>query len=1108
MRKGMTISGACLLGMVAVSWISILVIGGSWIYSMYRDFRSEADRLRQDHYEERRNLVKAEVEDAVELVVALRYNASQALLRELDSRVRDVHALDGVLKRDLVSEPDEAVIRLATVRLMAAQEGSEARLYALHGKSIYLISPFPRWIDKGDALAQIEAALVGTRSGRTKLSLKVPDGTTGCTLLLAVDEFEAAGLRVVAGAGLEMAEESVKERVLERLADIRYAKNGSLFGGTYGGETLLGPARGRNMWGITDINGVKIVQELVGAAKAGGGFVSYVMPPLDGQRSAEKVSYVMSIPDWGWYIGTGAFVDDIENVIGLKRKQLEQNIEDRGLLILAGMAALSLLALYLSHRLSRKLDNNVAAFTRVWNRATSGKDEIDIEALHYAEFRQLAEAANYMVSELRAVQDALSGSLERFSSLVSNIPGIVFHCERENGDWERKYVGGSVQEMTGYPPETFIEGGAVAFRSIVHPEDREWLGRTYGDELANRRTYSADYRILRRGGEVRWFSERGRVMHDDLDRQARIDGVIFDVTDRKLAEEEYYNHIHFLETLERMDRAIHVAETTQEMERNILEAIRHAFGADRAWLLHPCDVAEETFTVRLALCDKMFEQTAGNGESLPMDSYAREVFGAVLDSPVPLAWDPSSGREIPESASKRYNIRSQLLFALRPKVGKPWILGLHQCRAARVWTGEEIRLFTEVGRRLSDGLSTALVLDRLTESEERFRTFSEQTMLGLLVLQEGRVIFVNQATADILEASVEELMALPANGYERFLHPDDRDFVVEQSHRKQTGEQDVVPSYAWRAVTGTGRVKWVHLHSKTTRVNGRTANLVSLVDISALKRTEEELEALVAERTSDLARKAEELKRANAELTRLDDLKSFFLTTVSHAMRTPLTSVLGYSALVRRELEKAMEGRNGDCLQRASDNLDVMETEGKRLHHLVDQFMELADMEARGDLRTPEAHPVGEAIRRAVESARSECRKSVELALEVDDAGSLPKINVSPAHLERVVGYLLENACNFTREGTISVRVTSPDGRGIDLAVADTGKGIPSEELEAIFKPFHQVETGDTLVDEIKGAGLGLALCRMVVEKLGGRVWAESGKGRGAVFHISLPGAV
>jgi signal transduction histidine kinase len=121
-------------------------------------------------------------------------------------------------------------------------------------------------------------------------------------------------------------------------------------------------------------------------------------------------------------------------------------------------------------------------------------------------------------------------------------------------------------------------------------------------------------------------------------------------------------------------------------------------------------------------------------------------------------------------------------------------------------------------------------------------------------------------------------------------------------------------------------------------------------------------------------------------------------------------------------------------------------------------------------------------------------------------AADLPDINVRPEHLERVLGHLLGNACNFTRAGDIAVRVLSPDGKGLELTVADTGKGIPEAELEAIFKPFHQVDTGDTLVDEIKGAGLGLALCRMVVEKLGGRVWAHSVGDRGAVFHVTLPG--
>jgi len=176
------------------------------------------------------------------------------------------------------------------------------------------------------------------------------------------------------------------------------------------------------------------------------------------------------------------------------------------------------------------------------------------------------------------------------------------------------------------------------------------------------------------------------------------------------------------------------------------------------------------------------------------------------------------------------------------------------------------------------------------------------------------------------------------------------------------------------------------------------------------------------------------------------------------------------------------------------------------LNLLVDQFMELADMEAGGDLRTEAAYPVAGAIRQAVDGARSACRDRVPLDITLEIEDGLPELNILPEHLRRVLDHLLDNACNFTRDGKVAVHVTSPDGKGLELTVADTGKGIPEQDLETIFKPFHQVETGDTLVDEIKGAGMGLALCRMVVEKLGGRVWAQSEKNLGAVFHVSLPG--
>ncbi|MEZ7197733.1 cache domain-containing protein [Pseudodesulfovibrio karagichevae] len=1106
MRKGRTIGRAGLMGMVAVSWISILVIGAVWLYSMFVDFRAETTRIREERYAERRSLVKGEVQEALELVAGLRRTAADNLARKLESKIRDVRALNEVLGRDLAKGADATVLRIATVRLMAALDRSEARLYAIRGNTIYLFSPFPKWVNREDALSQVEAELKGTANGERKLALKVSDGMSRYTLLVKVNEFEAQGLRVVAGACLEMAEEAVKEMALRQLGDIRYAKNGTLFGGTMEGESILGPAVGQNMWNITDANGVKIVQELIKAAKQGGGFVTYVMPPLGGQRNDAKVSYAEPIPDWGWYIGIGAFVGDIEGVIELKRKQLEQHIQDRALLILSGMALLSLLGLYLSRRLARNIEANVASFTRVWERATSGQGEIDVASLDYAEFKSLAEAANRMVAERQATQEALSESLERFSSLVANIPGVIYHSDFRNG-WVNRFVSGTALDVTGYPAEEFMEGGGRTFQSIVHPEDREWVERSLRQGLEHRQTYLADYRIIRRDGEVRWMSERGRIIHGDEGEPDRLDGVIFDVTDRKHAEEEYYNHIHFLETLDRVDRAMHSATTTDGMLRATVEAIRLAFGADRGWLVHPCDPEADFFRVKVLRADSDYEVEGMEGMEMAVTEKTRRDLRALLDGHVAMAFDPSTGMALDDLLTEQYGVRSQLMFAIQPSVGAPWALGLHQCRDARVWTNEEIRLFTEVGRRLSDGLNVTLILDELTESEERFRTFSEQTMLGLCVLQEDRVTFANKAAADIVETTVEELMSLPPGGFSRYLHPDDSDFVMAQARRKQAGEGDTVPAYNWRAVTGTGRVKWVEIHSRSTKVNGAPADLVSLVDITALKRAEEDLEAIIAERTSALALKAEELKRANAELTRLDDLKSSFLTTVSHAIRTPLTSVLGYAALAHKELDRSLNGAgNGESLERALGNLDVMEIEGRRLNLLVDQFMELADMEAGGDLRTEAAYPVGETIRRAVESARAACHDRAGLDIVLEMADGLPELNILPEHLERVLGHLLSNACNFTSDGNITVRVTSPDGKGLELTVADTGKGIPEAELEAIFKPFHQVETGDTLVDEIKGAGLGLALCRMVVEKLGGRVWARSEKGNGSVFHVILPG--
>ncbi|HUS90699.1 MAG TPA: PAS domain S-box protein [Phycisphaerae bacterium] len=122
--------------------------------------------------------------------------------------------------------------------------------------------------------------------------------------------------------------------------------------------------------------------------------------------------------------------------------------------------------------------------------------------------------------------------------------------------------------------------------------------------------------------------------------------------------------------------------------------------------------------------------------------------------------------------------------------------------------------------------------EALRESEERFRLISEQSLMGIGILQDGRIQYANQAAADILEYSVEDILHWQEGEFAKIIHPDDAPFVLEQGRRKQAGEADVNPHYAYRMITGSGRVKWIEQYSRTVSYKGGPADLATFVDIT------------------------------------------------------------------------------------------------------------------------------------------------------------------------------------------------------------------------------------------------------------------------------------
>ncbi len=134
----------------------------------------------------------------------------------------------------------------------------------------------------------------------------------------------------------------------------------------------------------------------------------------------------------------------------------------------------------------------------------------------------------------------------------------------------------------------------------------------------------------------------------------------------------------------------------------------------------------------------------------------------------------------------------------------------------------------------------------LIESEEKFRVIAEQSLMSVIVLQDNLIKFMNQAASDISGYSIEEMMRWGSNEWAKTIHPEDRSFLLEQGRKKQAGDQDVVVNYSYRIITKDGRIRWLDQYSKTVSYDGRLADMITAIDITDHKQSEEAIQTLVA----------------------------------------------------------------------------------------------------------------------------------------------------------------------------------------------------------------------------------------------------------------------
>lgn len=410
-----------------------------------------------------------------------------------------------------------------------------------------------------------------------------------------------------------------------------------------------------------------------------------------------------------------------------------------------------------------------------------------------------------------------------------------------------------------------------------------------------------------------------------------------------------------------------------------------------------------------------------------------------------------------------------------------------------------------------------LAQQSLKESEAKFRAIFEHAGIGLtLADMSGHTIQVNPAFIKMLGYTNEELSSMP---FSEYTYPDDINKNMELFNELVQGEREHY-SMEKRYQAKNGAVVWGQLTVsmiRETADNGEGEQYVvaMIENVTDRKRAEKDLEdvnknleKLVDERTEALNQRTRELECANQELLQVDELKSSFLSTVSHDLRTPMTSILGFVKLIERDFDRiCIAPEESDAVldrkkEQVRSNLGIIRQEGERLTRLINNFLDLTKIEAGSYEWKDQSVHMHELAASAAESLRGMLVEKPRITF-LQELEESPSVHVDPDCIQQVLANLLSNAVKFTEQGEIRLKVSPAPGPVVRVSVTDTGVGVSKEDQERIFSKYYQA--GTTEAHEVRGTGMGLAICREIVKRYGGNIWVESESGKGSSFIFEIP---
>jgi PAS domain S-box-containing protein len=343
---------------------------------------------------------------------------------------------------------------------------------------------------------------------------------------------------------------------------------------------------------------------------------------------------------------------------------------------------------------------------------------------------------------------------------------------------------------------------------------------------------------------------------------------------------------------------------------------------------------------------------------------------------------------------------------------------------------------------------------------------SDDAIVGISL--DGVVASWNSGAKAMFGYSAEEIIGRPIS----ILTPPDRSAEIENILEKLQGGE--------------------HLkHFETVRMKKDGTPIHVSLTVSPVKDDTGKIASI-----SEIARDITERKRFEQSLQEANRMKSEFLANMSHELRTPLNGILGFA-------EFLVDGKPGKLNAKQMEYLGDILNSGRHLLQVINDVLDLAKVEAGKMELNLETFPLGKAIEEVRAVVKPMAQKK-HIGVAVDIAAEVDCVTLDQQKFKQVLYNLLSNSIKFTDDGgSVEIRASLRDSLHFKLAVTDNGIGIPSEDINRLFREFEQLESGASR--RYQGTGLGLALTRKLVELQGGTITVESEVKKGSTFSVILP---